>query len=54
MTEVNRTEKTIIEALGDTTFTIEELAIKADYQVSGCFRRTLSSLRKRGILPSNK
>ncbi len=54
MTEANRTEKTIIEALGDTTLTVEKLAIKAGYEVSGCFRRTLSSLRKRGILANKR
>jgi len=54
MTELNRTEKTIIEALGDTTLTVEEIAVKTGYEVSGYFRRTLSSLRKRGILANKR
>ena len=54
MIELNRTEKIIIESLGDTTLTVEELAIKSGYEVSGYFRRTLTSLRKRGILANNR
>jgi len=51
--ELNTTEKNIIQALGNETLTLEHLAAKAGYQVSGHFRRTVSSLSKRGIL-SNK
>ena len=54
MIELNRTEKIIVEALGDDVLTVEELAVKAGYEVSGYFRRTLSSLRKRGILANKK
>ena len=54
MVELNRTEKIIIEALGDTTLTVEELAIKSGYEVSGYFRCTLTSLRKRGILANKR
>jgi hypothetical protein len=54
MNELNETEKIIIEALGDTTPTVKELAIKAGYEVSGYFRRTLSSLCKRGILGNKR
>ncbi len=54
MIELNRTEKTIIEALGDTTLTVEKLAIKAGYEVSGYFRSLLTSLRKRGILANKR
>ena len=54
MVELNRTEKIIIEALGDETLTVEELAIKSGYEVSGYFRRTLTSLRKRGILANKR
>ena len=54
MIELNRTEKIIIEALGDTTPTVEELAIKAGYEVSGYFRNILSSLCKRGILANKR
>jgi hypothetical protein len=54
MVELNRTEKIIIEALGDTILTVEELAIKSGYEVSGYFRHTLSSLRKRGILANKR
>ncbi len=54
MVELNRTEKIIIEALGDTTLTVEELAIKSGYEVSGYFRRSLTSLRKRGVLGNKR
>jgi hypothetical protein len=54
MIELNRTEKFIIEALGDETLTVEKLAIKAGYEVSGYFRCTLTSLRKRGILANKQ
>jgi predicted transcriptional regulator of viral defense system len=54
MTDLNRTEKNIIKALGDETLTVEELAVTAGYEVSGYFRRTLSSLRKRGILANKQ
>ena len=50
MVELNKTEKTIVKALGNETLTVGELAVKAGYEVSGYFRRALSSLRKRGIL----
>jgi hypothetical protein len=49
MIELNRIEKFIIEALGDETLTVEKLAIKGGY-----FRRTLSSLCKRGILGNKR
>ena len=54
MIEVNETEKIIIEALGDTTLTVEELAVKSGYDVSGYFRNILTSLRKRGILGNKR
>lgn len=54
MVELNKTEKTIVKALGNETLTVEELAVKAGYEVSGYFRRTLSSLRKRGILANKQ
>ncbi len=54
MVELNKTEKIIIEALGNETLTVEELAIKSGYEVSGYFRRTLTSLRKRGILANKR
>lgn len=54
MIELNKTEKTIIKALGDEVLTVEKLAVKAGYEVSGYFRRTLSSLRKRGILANKQ
>jgi predicted transcriptional regulator of viral defense system len=54
MAELNRTEKTIIKALGNEILTVEELAVKAHYEVSGYFRRTVSSLRKRGILANKR
>ena len=44
----------IIEALGDTTLTVDELAVKSGYEVSGYFRCTLTSLRKRGILANKR
>ena len=52
--ELNQTERNIIEALGDTTLRLEELAPKAGYEVSGHLRRTISSLTKRGILGNKK
>ncbi len=54
MVELNKTEKTIIEALGNETLTVEKLAVKADYEVSGYFRRSLTSLRKRGVLGNKR
>ncbi|MCP4257841.1 MAG: hypothetical protein GY774_09985 [Planctomycetes bacterium] len=54
MIELNRTEKIIIEALGDEILTVEELAVKSGYEVSGHFRRTISSLRKRDILANKQ
>jgi len=47
-------KRNIIEALGDTTLRLEELASKAGYEVSGHLRRTVSSLTKRGILGNKK
>ena len=52
--ELNQTERNIIEALGDATLRLEELAPKAGYEVSGHLRRTVSSLTKRGILGNKK
>jgi len=54
MIELNETEKIIIEALGDTNPTVEELAVKSGYEVSGYFRCILSSLCKRGILGNKR
>jgi len=54
MVELNETEKIIIQALGDKTLTVEELAIKSGYEVSGYFRCILTSLRKRGILANKR
>jgi DNA-binding IclR family transcriptional regulator len=54
MVVLNKTERTIIEALGNETLTVEELAVKAGYEVSGYFRRTISSLRKCGILANKR
>ena len=54
MVELNETEKIIIQALGDKTLTVEELAIKSGYEVSGYFRCILTSLRKRGILGNKR
>ena len=50
MIKINTIESNIIEALGTDTLTFEQLASKAGYEVSGYFRRTVSSLSKRGIL----
>lgn len=54
MIELNKTEKTIIEALGYETLTVEELTIKSGYEVSDYFRRILTSLRKHGILDNKR
>jgi hypothetical protein len=54
MIELNTIESNIIEALGTDTLTFEQLAAKAGYEVSGYFRRTVSSLSKRGILGNKR
>ena len=54
MVELNEAEKTIIKALGNETLTVEELAVKSGYEVSGYFRSILTSLRKRGILGNKR
>jgi hypothetical protein len=54
MSVLNETEKIIIEALGNDTLTVEELAIKSGYEVSGYFRNILTSLCKRGILANKR
>ena len=54
MTELTTAQKNIIEALGENTLTIEQLAPKAGYELSGHFRKTVASLRKRGILGNNR
>ena len=54
MIVLNETENFIIEALGDTTLTVEKLAVKSGYEVSGYFRGILTSLRKRGILGNKR
>lgn len=47
---LGKTERNVILALGDETLTLEQLAPKAGYEVSGHFRRTVLPLSKRGIL----
>jgi len=54
MIKFNTIESNIIEALGTDTLTFEQLAFKAGYEVSGYFRRTVSSLSKRGILGNKR
>ena len=54
MIEWNETERSIIEALNGGTLTLEQLAAKAGYEVSGHFRRTVTSLSKRGILGNKR
>jgi len=54
MIELNETEKIIVEALGNETLTVEELAIKSGYEVSGYFRNILTSLYKRSILANKR
>jgi len=54
MIELTFAEKNIIEALSDDTLIIEDLAVKAGYELSGHFRRQVASLRKRGILGNNR
>lgn len=54
MAVLNKIEKTIIEALGNETLTIEELAVKAGYEVNGYFRYTISSLSKCCILANKR
>ena len=52
--KLNQIELNIIEALGDDTLKLEELAPRAGYEVGGYLRTTLSSLVKRGILGNRK
>jgi len=54
MKRLSTTESNIIEALGTDTLTFEQLAAKTGYEVSGHFRRTVSSLSKRGILGNKR
>ena len=54
MIEWNETERNIIEALNGETLTLEQLAAEAGYEVSGHFRRTVTSLSKRGILGNKR
>jgi hypothetical protein len=54
MIEPTTAERNIIEALGEGPLTVEQLAIKAGYELSGHFRKTVASLRKRGILGNNR
>ncbi|MCP4611473.1 MAG: hypothetical protein GY845_22395 [Planctomycetes bacterium] len=54
MIELNEAEIIIIEALGNETLTVEELAVKSGYEVSGYFRNILTSLCKRGILGNKR
>ena len=54
MINLTTAQKNIIEALGDDTLTVEQLAPKAGYELSGHFRKTVASLRKRGILGNNQ
>ena len=50
MNELSEIEENIVEALGDSVLTTDEVAVKAGYEVGGHLRRVLSSMRKRGIL----
>jgi hypothetical protein len=54
MIKLNTFESIIIEALGNDILTFEQLAAKTGYEVSGHFRRTVSSLSKRGILGNKR
>jgi len=54
MNKLSTTESNIIEALGTDILTFEQLAAKTGYEVSGHFRRTVSSLSKRGILGNKR
>jgi hypothetical protein len=54
MTELTETERNIIEALAGKALTLEKLASKAGYEVSGHFKRSVTSLIKRGILGNKK
>jgi len=54
MIELTIAQKNIIEALGDDTLTVEQLAPKAGYELSGHFREAVNSLRKRGIPGNNQ
>lgn len=54
MIELTTAQKNIIEALGEDTLTVEQLAPKAGYELSGHFREAVNSLRKCGILGNNR
>jgi hypothetical protein len=54
MIDLNETERNIIVALNEQVLTVEQLAVKADYELSGHFRRTVTSLTKRGIVGNKR
>jgi len=54
MTRLITAQKNIIEALGEDTLKTDELAIKAGYELSDHFRKTVASLRKRGVIGNNR
>ena len=54
MAVLTRLKRLSLKHWGSETLTVEELAVKAGYEVSGYFRRTVSSLRKCGILANKR
>lgn len=54
MIRLSTIERNIVEALGTDTLIFEQLAAKTGYEVSGHFRRTVSSLSKRWILGNKR
>ena len=54
MVKLRTIEKNIIEALGSEILTLEQIAPKAGYEVSGHFKKALSSLSKQGILGNKR
>jgi len=54
MIELRTVEKSIVEALGTGTLTLEKLAPRAGYEVNGHFKKAVSSLSKWGILGNKR
>jgi hypothetical protein len=54
MIKLTETERNIIEALDGKALTLEKLAAKAGYEVSGHFRRSITSLIRREILGNKR
>jgi len=54
MIELRTVGKSIVEALGTGTLTLEQLAPRAGYEVNGHFKKAVSLVSKRGILGNKR